>query len=755
MSLLYGIHDREGASAVPSGGWCVDTVALSENPAPQDYDTSLNWLVRLNWGYGTAGTIPLPEGYPEYTKKALEYIFRSSGAFGYIIGNEPNHENERPAGTIITPNLYSWLFSRARSVIKSSLPETRVITAAMAPYHASPTDWLYYFKTTLQLIASQGGTDGIALHAYARGGTPSAITDTTKMGAPLVGQYNSFRTYRDALSVIPSSFRDTPVYITEFNPIPDWEDRNIGIVKAAYDEIAEWNARGGKNKIYCLVLFRWKAFKDQKYGIEDKPGVIADFKEAVERGEPMETNLPLVVTSAPTPPTKETFQRIIDPRATRRGVSIVEMEPDRENPVWKVKEISWLNEQEADAVGPDHHILFDTLDELGNRLTGIPILVTWPTGNTTVTSEAKSGEPFSANYPMSPSRNDFSVTVTKNGFSEMVRGIGMGVDTPGGFNAGVHTSTIVVFQRVAPTGTVEKPPIVSVSAPKPPEKFSVPALIHPVFDPQFRRITQKFGENPADYSRFKVDGVALKGHNGLDFGTPEGVRVVAVAAGRVVEAAFDGLGYGWYVKLSHYWGESLYAHLNGTMVLVGDQVVAGAVIGASGNTGNSTGPHLHFALRVTPFSRADGWGGFIDPLPYLGFVGVGISGLQTSVLDAIRLAAKETGVEWELLASLAWAESSFRPQILDGIFQIGDAAWSDWSGSVGALNKNNPLDNARVGAVYIRWLLKQTNGDIHKALTAYNWGIKNVLDGLESPEVTKTYVAKVIHGRDLLKAVGG
>src|SRR5690606_17444094 len=124
-------------------------------------------------------------------------------------------------------------------------------------------------------------------------------------------------------------------------------------------------------------------------------------------------------------------------------------------------------------------------------------------------------------------------------------------------------------------------------------------------------------ERPDYYRQFAVDGVALKGHNGVDFGTPIGTDIKAVDAGYVAEEAFDPSGYGAYIKIVHGWGESLYAHLAQTLMTVGDTVQAGQFIAASGNTGNSTGPHLHFGLRVSPFDRKDGWGGYTDPLPYL------------------------------------------------------------------------------------------------------------------------------------------
>jgi len=130
-------------------------------------------------------------------------------------------------------------------------------------------------------------------------------------------------------------------------------------------------------------------------------------------------------------------------------------------------------------------------------------------------------------------------------------------------------------------------------------------------------ISQLWGENAATYAKYSYDGVSLQGHNGIDFLTYVGTPIVAVDAGVVEKAEFGYGGFGYFVLLSHSWGESVYAHLDQRYVTKGDSVKAGTRLGLSGNTGNSTGPHLHFAIRINPYQRTDGWGGFSDPLPYI------------------------------------------------------------------------------------------------------------------------------------------
>ena len=99
-------------------------------------------------------------------------------------------------------------------------------------------------------------------------------------------------------------------------------------------------------------------------------------------------------------------------------------------------------------------------------------------------------------------------------------------------------------------------------------------------------------------------------HPGIDLPAPPGTPVGAAAPGRVVFAALDWSGYGNLVEVAHGGGVvSMYAHLRGFSVRVGHFVSTGTRIGRVGSTGESTGPHLHFEVRVR--------GAAVDPVPAL------------------------------------------------------------------------------------------------------------------------------------------
>ena len=128
---------------------------------------------------------------------------------------------------------------------------------------------------------------------------------------------------------------------------------------------------------------------------------------------------------------------------------------------------------------------------------------------------------------------------------------------------------------------------------------------------------QSFGENPHVYRKVTCGGIRLRGHNGIDYALPPGTLVVGVQNGVVLEAGEDPDGFGRFVLLGHRWGQSLYAHLSQIHVHRGQQVGSGQLLGMSGNSGLSLAPHLHFGIRISPFSVSDGWCGYSDPAPYL------------------------------------------------------------------------------------------------------------------------------------------
>jgi murein DD-endopeptidase MepM/ murein hydrolase activator NlpD len=101
-------------------------------------------------------------------------------------------------------------------------------------------------------------------------------------------------------------------------------------------------------------------------------------------------------------------------------------------------------------------------------------------------------------------------------------------------------------------------------------------------------------------------------HPGVDFGDAMGTPIVAAASGTVVEAGWDAKGgYGQYVTIDHGDGVlTLYAHMSLILASPGERVAPGSMIGEVGSTGFSTGPHLHWEVRVD--------GQIQDPLTFLG-----------------------------------------------------------------------------------------------------------------------------------------
>ncbi|HEV2414908.1 MAG TPA: peptidoglycan DD-metalloendopeptidase family protein [Candidatus Dormibacteraeota bacterium] len=130
-------------------------------------------------------------------------------------------------------------------------------------------------------------------------------------------------------------------------------------------------------------------------------------------------------------------------------------------------------------------------------------------------------------------------------------------------------------------------------------------------------ITQPFG--PTSVLLEPPLGQYKHFHTGVDISAPLGAPVMAAADGLVVAVGHSAFGYGNYVVIAHGGGvATLYGHLLQTNANVGDRVVRGQVIGFEGSSGLSTGPHVHFELRLNDQA--------IDPMPYLPVLGTTFPG---------------------------------------------------------------------------------------------------------------------------------
>lgn len=117
-----------------------------------------------------------------------------------------------------------------------------------------------------------------------------------------------------------------------------------------------------------------------------------------------------------------------------------------------------------------------------------------------------------------------------------------------------------------------------------------------------RVVTSPYGERWCPFHGYES-------HNGADIGAARGSAVLAAKSGRVIQAGWNG-GYGISVMIAHDDGiTTLYGHMDGCSVSVGQTVSQGETIGICGNTGNSSGAHIHYTMYKN--------GGTIDPLPYL------------------------------------------------------------------------------------------------------------------------------------------
>ncbi len=117
--------------------------------------------------------------------------------------------------------------------------------------------------------------------------------------------------------------------------------------------------------------------------------------------------------------------------------------------------------------------------------------------------------------------------------------------------------------------------------------------------------------NPMPVGGYTMMRGFFPGHSGVDLAAPVGTTVFAADGGTVIFAGWSNWGYGYSIVLAHGNMLTLYGHLSRVGVRCGQRVGAGEPIGAVGNSGNSSGPHLHFEIRP-------GAGDPVNPLNYIG-----------------------------------------------------------------------------------------------------------------------------------------
>lgn len=159
-------------------------------------------------------------------------------------------------------------------------------------------------------------------------------------------------------------------------------------------------------------------------------------------------------------------------------------------------------------------------------------------------------------------------------------------------------------------------------------------------------------------------------HAGVDMAAPIGQPVYAAAAGRVVRRSFDANGYGNWIEVQHAGWNSRYGHMNAfnKRMAVGLNVTPGTHIGWSGNTGGSTGPHLHFETR--PGGRA------VDPIEFMKRRGVRLAtgGVAKATPGGIFANIAEAGRDEKVVPLDSEGLSAGDRKVIQAIREIGGAS---------------------------------------------------------------------------------
>ena len=277
-------------------------------------------------------------------------------------------------------------------------------------------------------------------------------------------------------------------------------------------------------------------------------------------------------------------------------------------------------------------------------------------------------------------------------------------------------------------------------------------------------ITSRFGLRNAP-----TEGASTN-HGAIDIGVPEGTNVYATSSGKVTVAGAVS-GYGYAVYIDHGNGiVSRYGHLKagGIKVSVGQQVTAGQVIALSGNTGISTGPHLHFEVRVNDVK--------VDPLNYVspsnptptscdansitnsGIVNTG-DNVKSVCLTLKKLGYSDNAVA-AVLTNMSYENSKFDPTVRNKLKCLGIVQWCynvkrDENGNQYSIPGTGRLGQLESLANYDTFEV-QLNFMVNELISGGRYNIHQImLAGGDVSNLTETYCNKFeTPGESLCKTRG-
>lgn len=234
-------------------------------------------------------------------------------------------------------------------------------------------------------------------------------------------------------------------------------------------------------------------------------------------------------------------------------------------------------------------------------------------------------------------------------------------------------------------------------------------------------------------------GSGNQNHHGIDYGADYGTGIKAQQGGKVTYAGVsDSLGN--FVQVEIEKGvEVIYGHMSKILTKTGDKIAKGSVIGQVGSTGDSTGNHVHYAVKKN--------GNYVNPDTYKSSSskssGGGYSGKYSS---EINTAAKKYGVDPNLVAAIIKNESNFNQSAVSGVGATGLMQLMPSTAAGLGVNPNMAAGSIEGGTKYIAQMMKMFGGDPAKSLAAYNAGPGNVqkYGGIPPFSETQNYVKNVL-----------